>query len=157
MAGSKLLILVLVLMAASLLSPSKAQEGFIPPEGCDAPVKVEPGRLIQCRCLPTSLRQHPIEEKPYPPNSSQRTSGIKSPAYPAEAKAKKVKGRVQLSLGVDGTGRITDVMLIRGAEIFRRAAVDAACSSWLTPSELRDFNGRGAEEERLKYAITFIP
>ena len=156
MAISKFLILAALVTAASAPSPSKAQVGFTPPEGCDSSVTVEPGRLIQCRCLPVSLKQHPIEDVPYSLHVSQRTSGLIFPVYPARAKAKKLKGTVQLSLGVNDSGRIIDVMLIKGPETFRKVSVDAACSSWLTPRQLRDYKRR-IEEGRLDWTITFVP
>ena len=156
MAIFKFFILTALVVAASVPFPSKAQAGFTPPEGCDSPVKIEPGRLIQCRCLPASLRQHPIEDVPYPPYVSQRTNGLIFPAYPAKAKAKKLKGTVKLSLGIDETGRIADVIVIKGPVIFQKVSVDAACKSWLTPRQLRAYK-QSKSQEGFSWTVTFVP
>ena len=156
MAILRFLILAAFVTAASVPPPTSAQESFTLPAGCESPVKVVPGWLIQCRCLPASLKQHPIEDSTYPPHVSQRASGLIFPAYPAEAKAKKLKGTVHLSMGVDNTGRVTDVMLIKGTEIFRRVSVDAACMSWLTPRQMHDYKRRN-EGGRLDWKLTFVP
>ena len=156
MAIRKFLMLTALVIAASAPPASEAQKGFTPPEGCDSPVNIEPGRLIQCRGLPASLKQHPIEDAPYPPYVSQRTSGLISPAYPAKAKAKKLRGTVKLSLGIGDTGKVRDVILLEGPEIFREVSIDAACMSWLTPRQMRAFRRR-IEEGRLDWTLTFVP
>ena len=151
-------IFIFAALIAATLAPStvKAQEDFTPPAGCDSPASVEPGQRIQCRCLPASLKQRRIEDEPQPPYSSQRTSGIVFPVYPAEAKAKKLRGKVYLSLGVDTTGRVTDATIIKGPKIFRRVAVEAACMIWLTPRQVLEHK-QWVEAGKFDWTITFVP
>ena len=60
-----------------------------------------------------------IDYKPHP-------SRIVTPEYPAEAKKKRIVGKVTVKVLVDKVGNVEDVQFIHGLEIFREAALAAA-------------------------------
>ena len=60
-----------------------------------------------------------IDYKPHP-------SRIVTPEYPAEAKKKRIVGKVTVKVLVDKVGNVEDVQFIHGLEIFREAALTAA-------------------------------
>ena len=60
-----------------------------------------------------------IDYKPHP-------SRIVTPEYPAEARKKRIEGKVTVKVLVDKIGNVEDVQFIHGPEMFRKAALDAA-------------------------------
>ena len=60
-----------------------------------------------------------IDYKPHP-------SRIVTPEYPAEARKKRIEGKVTVKVLVDKVGNVEDVQFVHGPEIFREAALAAA-------------------------------
>jgi protein TonB len=69
------------------------------------------------------------------------------PAYPPEAKAQRLEGRVMLMVVVGLDGRVTDVRVLSGPPLLARAAAAAVAQWTYTPG--KDANGRGAVSQVL--------
>ena len=62
-----------------------------------------------------------------PPSAAIRDEPLTPPTvvYPAEARAARIEGTVQLQVNVDATGLVTSVTALSGPSLLRQAAVDA--------------------------------
>lgn len=69
--------------------------------------------------LPEATEFVPVEEQPIPVE-------MPKPVYPEIARRAGVEGKVLVHILVDRMGRVRDVKIIRGPEVFHEAAKDAA-------------------------------
>lgn len=71
-----------------------------------------------------------IDEKPHPVN-------IIAPEYPADARDGKIDGAVQIKFIVNVDGSVSDVTVLKGPEIFHKAAIEAALQWRFRPAKHR--------------------
>ena len=69
-----------------------------------------------------------VEVKPHPID-------IVTPAYPEEARKKKIEGKVTLQVVVNEDGSVSDVKVLEGPEIFHQATIDAALQFRFRPAK----------------------
>jgi TonB family protein len=65
-----------------------------------------------------------------------RATNLVAPVYPAEARAAKVSGTVQVKVVIDENGKVIWVRAISGHPLFRQACEDAAWQSTFPPTKL---------------------
>ena len=94
--------------------------------------------------LPTPTDEYLVSEMPLP------LSEIR-PAYPKEARDKKIEGSVAMDVLIDETGRVRQVSVIEGLDIFRASALEAMKKFFFRPAKV---DGK-AVAVRIRYSIKF--
>lgn len=94
--------------------------------------------------LPTPTEEYLVSEMPV-------VSSEVRPNYPKEAKDKQLEGTVALDVLIDDAGKVRQVSVIEGPEIFRSAAVEAMKKFLFRPAKV---DGK-AVAVRIRYSLKF--
>lgn len=94
--------------------------------------------------LPTPTEEYLVSEMPVPLSEVR-------PTYPKEAKEKSIEGSVAMDVLIDEAGKVRQVSVIEGAEIFRASALEAMKKFLFKPAKV---DGKPVAV-RIRYSINF--
>ena len=94
--------------------------------------------------LPTPTEEYLVSEMPVPLSEVR-------PVYPKEARDKQIEGSVAMDILIDESGKVRQVNVIEGSEIFRASALVAMQKFLFRPAKV---DGKPVAV-RIRYSIKF--
>ncbi len=125
---------------------SLGKEGVEAKKGNTLAKEVDQTKLLDSDAsnLPTPTEEYLVSDMPVP------LSEIR-PDYPKEAKEKRIEGAVAMDVLIDASGKVRQVSVIEGPEIFRKNALEAMKKFLFRPAKV---SGK-AVAVRIRYSIKF--
>ena len=123
------------------------KEGVAAKKGNTLAKEVDATKLLDsdAASLPTPTEEYLVSEMPVPISEVR-------PVYPKEAKAKQLEGSVAMDVLIDETGKVRQVGVIEGPEIFKTSALEAMKKFLFRPAKV---DGKPVAV-RIRYSIKFM-